>query len=319
MKNRLQWLLSLVLVLSFVLAGCAGQTTPEVAVEEPSTIEEPVTEVIEEPEPVASALDMDAAYTAFLTDMAGYNTIKMDALAEELLDEPPPFLLDVRTTGELEEKGHISGAVHIPLAELGQNLNLLPSFDTPIVISCGSGWRATIAMTYLNAAGWTDVRALKAKFSDWVATGYAVDPGLPPEAIVLDAATPDPAFVAVFDAVLSAREGWGSIKADDLNLALIDNADMFLIDVRRVEEVEEKGVIEAANFAHIPIEEFIAQSDMWPADKDATITIYCGSGHRSTIAMAMLWSYGYTNVTSLSGGFGGWVDAEYPVAELAMQ
>jgi rhodanese-related sulfurtransferase len=53
----------------------------------------------------------------------------------------------------------------------------------------------------------------------------------------------------------------------------------------------------------------------WPADKDATIVIYCGSGHRSTIAMAILWSYGYSNVTSLKGGFGGWVDAGFPVVE----
>jgi rhodanese-related sulfurtransferase len=35
--------------------------------------------------------------------------------------------------------------------------------------------------------------------------------------------------------------------------------------------------------------------------------------------MAILWTYGYDNVTSLSGGFGGWVDAGYPVIEYAMQ
>ena len=74
-------------------------------------------------------------------------------------------------------------------------------------------------------------------------------------------------------------------------------------------------MIEAANFAHIPIESFIAGMADWPADKDTTITIYSGSGHRSTIAMAILWTYGYNNVTSLSGGFSGWVDAGYPVVE----
>ena len=57
--------------------------------------------------------------------------------------------------------------------------------------------------------------------------------------------------------------------------------------------------------------------DQWPADLDAPIVIYCGSGHRSTLAMAILWSYGYTNVHSLKGGFGGWVEAGYPVAEFA--
>jgi len=65
----------------------------------------------------------------------------------------------------------------------------------------------------------------------------------------------------------------------------------------------------------LPIEEMIANQDLWPADKDAEIVIYCGSGHRSTMAMEMLLSYGYSNVTSLSGGFSGWVVAEYPVAD----
>jgi rhodanese-related sulfurtransferase len=125
--------------------------------------------------------------------------------------------------------------------------------------------------------------------------------------------------VSLFDDVLSAREGWGVIKAEDLNLALTDNPNIFLIDVRKQSELDEKGVIEAANFAHVPIETFTDNVDMWPTDKDTTITVYCGSGHHSTMAMAILWTYGYTSVTSLSGGFGGWVEAGYPVAEYAMQ
>ena len=90
--------------------------------------------------------------------------------------------------GWLEEKGHIEGAVHIPLRDLGKHIDLLPAFDTPIVAYCGSGWRATVAMTALNALGWTDVRALKNLYADWVEAGYATGEGLPPEAIVLDVA-----------------------------------------------------------------------------------------------------------------------------------
>jgi rhodanese-related sulfurtransferase len=317
MRKRLLWLLAILLISSFALSACGGGSTPTEAPAEPiqaqvSEPDEPEPTAVPEPQ-VATAADLASAYQAFLSDMQGYNTIKMDALAEELLDEPPPFLLDVRTTGELEENGHITGAVHIPLAELGQNLDLLPSFDTPIVAYCGSGWRATIAMSYLGAAGWTDVRAFKTRFSDWAAAGYAVEPGLAAEAFVLDAAEPDSSFVAAIDQTLSTRAGWGGIGAEDLNLALTDNPDIFLIDVRRQVEVDEKGVIEADNFVHIPIEVFAANSDMLPADKDTTITVYCGSGHRSTMAMAMLWTYGYDNVTSLSGGFGGWVSAGYSV------
>ena len=57
--------------------------------------------------------------------------------------------------------------------------------------------------------------------------------------------------------------------------------------------------------------------DLWPADTDAPIVIYCGSGHRSTMAMAMLWAYGYSDVLSLKDGFGGWAEAGYPIVDFA--
>ena len=197
MKIRLQWLMTLMLLLSLTLGACGGQPTEEAVVEAPPDVEEPV-EVEEPAEPVdepavATPSDLDAAYGPFLGSMQAYNTITMDALAEELLDEPPPFLIDVRTVTEVEENGHIPGAVHAPLAELGQYPDLLPGFDTPIVTYCAGGWRATIAMTQLSAAGWTDVRAMKAKFSDWVAAGYDVEPGLPPEPVATSSLTTGPA------------------------------------------------------------------------------------------------------------------------------
>ena len=58
---------------------------------------------------------------------------------------------------------------------------------------------------------------------------------------------------------------------------------------------------------------------MWPDAKDAEIVVYCGSGHRSTMAMTILLTEGYTNVTSLKGGFGGWVSAGFPTVESVAQ
>jgi rhodanese-related sulfurtransferase len=83
--------------------------------------------------------------------------------------------LDVRQNEELEDKGYIEGAVHIPLREPGQNLDLMPSSDTPIVTYCGGGWRCTIAMTALGAMGWEDVLSLKGgSFGGWAEAGYPV-------------------------------------------------------------------------------------------------------------------------------------------------
>jgi rhodanese-related sulfurtransferase len=85
-----------------------------------------------------------------------------------------------------------------------------------------------------------------------------------------------------------------------------------LIDVRRTEEPDENGYIDYDPQVHFPLETFIETIPDWPADLDTPIVVYCGSGHRSTIAMTILWSYGYTDVHSLRGGFGGWASAGLP-------
>ncbi|MGB2965613.1 MAG: rhodanese-like domain-containing protein [Anaerolineales bacterium] len=268
---------------------------------------------------------LDTNYTAMLESMVGYNTIKTaDVLLAEMIEDQPPFILDVRSMEEVTESGHIEGTnAVIPLDELAQNVEILPSFDIPIVTYCAGGWRATIAMTALHAMGWQDVRALKVGFADWADGGNPVAAGLP-ETVVLDAAQPDAGEVSKVDTALMAVKGlgskWGIMVADALNTALVEKPEMILIDVRKTSELEEGGVIGVVEqeLISVPLEDFIASKGLWPADKDAEIVVYCGSGHRSTMAMEILLSYGYSNVTSLSGGFGGWVGAGYTVTEYAV-
>ena len=320
MKSRYYWFASLLLVLSMLLGACATAATPTVAPTTPPT----ATTVVEPtalPEPTATPLaeagpaQLDTAFSSALGNMDHYNTIQLDALAEALTQDPKPFLLDVREVSEVEKSGHIDGSVLIPLRELGQNLDKLPSFDTPIVSYCGSGWRCTIAMTALTAMGWQDVTCLKGNsYTGWVEADYATVPGLAADAAALDAANPDASLVMSFDRTLSnLPKGWGVITADDLAAALAENPDLNVIDVRTAQEVEDKGTIEATNYVNIPLEEFVAMKDQWPADQSAPIVVYCGSGHRSTMAMTILDAYGYQDVRSLKGGFAAWVDADFPV------
>lgn len=122
----------------------------------------------------AGDADLDSEFEVFLAGMEAYNTIGLDDLNLALIEDPPPFILDVRELAELEENGHIEGAVNIPLREVADNIQHLPSFDTPIVSYCGSGWRCTIAMSILWSYGYTDVRSLKNGFGGWVEAGYPV-------------------------------------------------------------------------------------------------------------------------------------------------
>jgi rhodanese-related sulfurtransferase len=309
-KNRMLYLLfTMLIAFSMVMSACSPAP-----VEEAPVAEAPVEEAPAEEEPVVEeVLTLDDTFGTMLASMEGYNTIKADALLLEMAEDTPPFILDVRSVEEVTEQGHIEGAAHIPVNEIAQHIELLPSFDTSIVVYCGSGWRATIAMTALHGMGWENVRALKAFYSDWKEAGNPVAEGLP-EAVALDAVEVDADILAAVDAAAMAVQGmgtkWGVQPADALNLALVENPDLVVIDVRRAEEVEEKGYIDAPNYVHIPLESFVADMAMWPAT-DAPITVYCGSGHRSTMAMTMLLAYGYEDVNSLKGGYGGWVGAGY--------
>lgn len=89
--------------------------------------------------------------------------------------------------------------------------------------------------------------------------------------------------------------------------------------MRTATEIAENGAIESSKLVTVPLEGFIARKADWPADKAAKIVTYCGSGHRCTMAMGILWSYGYTDVRSLKGGLGAWVAAGYPAVELMAQ
>ncbi len=310
-KNQMFTLLfTIVMVFSVLLSACGAPAPVEEApvAEAPAAEEAPVVE-----EPVVEEASLDDSFGAMLSEMAAYNTIKADALLAEMVEDAPPFILDVRSVEEVTEQGHIEGAAHIPLNELAQHTDLLPAFDTPIVVYCGTGWRATIGMTALHGMGWTNVRALKAKFADWAEAGNPVAEGLP-EAMVLDLVeVPENLLAAVDAATIASKDmgtHWGVLPAENLNTNLVENADLVVIDVRRQEEVGEKGYIDAPNYTHIPLEDFVASQDMWPAT-DTPVTVYCGSGHRSTMAMTMLLSYGYEDVNSLKGGYGAWVGAGY--------
>ncbi|MGD8404943.1 MAG: rhodanese-like domain-containing protein [Anaerolineales bacterium] len=63
--------------------------------------------------------------------------------------------------------------------------------------------------------------------------------------------------------------------------------------------------------------EKITLSDKLLAEDKCRDHSFFASGHRSTMVMTILLTEGYTSVTSLKGGFGGWVEAGFPVVEYA--
>ncbi len=75
------------------------------------------------------------------------------------------------------------------------------------------------------------------------------------------------------------------------------------LDVRELDEYEQ-GMIPGSIF--IPRGHLEAQVESKIADKDTPVVVYCAGGVRSAFAAKTLHELGYTNVTSMAGGFGRW-------------
>jgi hydroxyacylglutathione hydrolase len=81
-------------------------------------------------------------------------------------------VVDVR--GESEWRGgHLPGAVLIPLPQLRERLDEIPS-DRPVVVHCQSGGRSAIAASVLRAAGREAVATLTGGYAAWVQAGLPV-------------------------------------------------------------------------------------------------------------------------------------------------
>ena len=117
----------------------------------------------------------------------------------------------------------------------------------------------------------------------------------------------NPKFLARVD---QARVGICECTVDEVIQAKNEGESFTLIDVREESEFAagripgaihvSKGVIERDIESVIP-------------DQDERLILYCGGGYRSAIAAESLVAMGYTNVTSMDGGWRGWRDAEQPV------
>jgi rhodanese-related sulfurtransferase len=77
-----------------------------------------------------------------------------------------------------------------------------------------------------------------------------------------------------------------------------------LLDVREDEEYQ-RGHLPGALL--IPRGVLEPQAPRLLRDTGAEIIAYCGSGSRSALAADVLQKMGYSNVTSMAGGFRGWV------------
>jgi molybdopterin/thiamine biosynthesis adenylyltransferase/rhodanese-related sulfurtransferase len=89
----------------------------------------------------------------------------------------------------------------------------------------------------------------------------------------------------------------------------IDAGGVVVLDVREPDEYDQGAL---PNALHIPRGQMESQIESKVVDKATPIVVYCAGGVRSAFAAKTLNDLGYTDVSSVAGGFGKWKDEGRP-------
>lgn len=110
--------------------------------------------------PYSSANDpINLAAFVAQNDLSGFSPLVTAAQLKTALEgSKPPLVLDVRTLGEWS-RGHVKGAMHLPVDDVRYELEGLPR-DRRIVVVCYSGFRAHLALRMLKDNGFANVANL---------------------------------------------------------------------------------------------------------------------------------------------------------------
>jgi hydroxyacylglutathione hydrolase len=98
-------------------------------------------------------------------------SVSARSLAERLRGAPAqrPFMLDVRTEAEWDA-GHLEGSHHIHGGVLKDRFSEVPK-DRPVAVICGSGYRGSIAASFLKSNGYERVANVLGGMSAWRGAG----------------------------------------------------------------------------------------------------------------------------------------------------
>lgn len=302
MRNK-KWasLIGLVLALAMISAGCSSSdTTTEttVAAATETTVAAATTTV--------ATFDLTASVDEYLSALPeGFLAVgDLDAFKEGV-EASGALVIDVREVSEYAE-GHIPGAVNIPIRTLAQNLDKVPT-DRQIYVYCRTGFRAGQALSSLGMLGYDNVLSYKPGWVAWEEAGEDISTEAL-EAEVVGAPEIEPALLAAVDGFLSTiPEGFLS-AGDAAKMQEATDAGALLLDVRTAGEYAD-GYIEGAT--NLDLRDIAKGIDGVPTD--ASVITYCGSGHRSAMAVAALHVLAADNVTGYGGSYDSLVEGGLPV------
>jgi Rhodanese-related sulfurtransferase len=92
---------------------------------------------------------------------------------DDLRRERAVRILDVREDREFE-RGHVSGAIHVPLGQLPARAGKLPR-DVRYAVICQSGGRSRSAADFLIAQGFEGAVSVRGGIGAWAGSGRPLE------------------------------------------------------------------------------------------------------------------------------------------------
>ncbi|MEM1453443.1 MAG: rhodanese-like domain-containing protein [Planctomycetota bacterium] len=86
--------------------------------------------------------------------------------ARELVESSGAFVLDVRTPDETAS-GFVKGAARIPMDEIPERRDEIPTDGRPIVVYCAAGGRSAAVCEHLSTEGVQNLHNLEGGFGAW--------------------------------------------------------------------------------------------------------------------------------------------------------
>ena len=106
---------------------------------------------------------------------------------------------------------------------------------------------------------------------------------------------------------LNTEIDYGDITIEQAKLLIESKPSLIILDVRRQDEYD-IGHIERAII--IPVDELEDRLD--ELSKNDELLVYCRTGNRSSSAVNILQSNGFTMIFHMKDGITGWIQAGYP-------
>ena len=97
--------------------------------------------------------------------VSSFETAEVEDLASWILSGDPMTVVDVRAEDEWHH-GHAPGAIHLYVPDVAHHAGEIPR-EAPVAVHCRSGYRAGIAASILEQAGFTRIIHVAGPWSDW--------------------------------------------------------------------------------------------------------------------------------------------------------